>query len=288
MSNQKFENIESLLKILSDYVSNIDGFKMKLELLNQTKHNVIKNDKFCDFGLIISNFDMKKDLLAHIIASKTKLFELFINRLFLDLCYIQSLLINVENVLFDLTIFTEKKIDRTMFKKKNLKIDEFKELVNDIIGNYNLISGYLEKFSTKIKNLTEIITHEFHAKKFANTLFTQYNKLDLEREKIYNLINQTINFYYDLTLQYLKVDDSINHEIFLKEPVSIPLPPVDFYKRELPQIEEQLKPDNSYISDEDNLSVDYKDNHDIHIKNIPKQEALFIKRDDHINSPKKK
>ncbi len=286
MSNQKFENIESLLKILTEYVNNIDGFKTKLELLNQTKHNIIKNDKFCDFGLIISNFDMKKDLLAHLISSKTKLFELFINRLYLDLCYIQSLLINVENTLFELTIFSEKKIDRNMFKKKNLKIDEFKEIVNDIIENYNLISGYLDKFNSKIRNLTEIITHELHAKKFANTLYTQYDKLALEKEKIYTLINQTINFYYDLTLQYLKSDDNINYEVFLNEPVSIPLPPVEFYKKE--PVPEQPKPENSYISDEDNLSIDYKNNHDIEVEKIHKNTNVFIKKDESTNSPKKK
>jgi hypothetical protein len=296
MSNQKFENIESLLKILSDYVNNIDEFKTKLEILSQTKHNIIKNDKFCDFGLIISNFDMKKDLLTHLIASKSKLFELFINRLYLDLCYIQSLLINVENTLFELTIFTEKKIDRNMFKKKHFKIDEFKEIVNDIIGNYNLVSGYLDKFNSKIKSLTEIITHEFHARKFANTLYTQYDKLALEKEKIYSLINQTINFYYDLTLQYLKIDDNINYEIFLNEPVSMPLPQVEFYKKE--PILEKSKPDNSYIGDvdnldntdnTDNLSIDYKNNHDINfeIKKIPQNTNVFIKKDDTANSPKK-
>jgi hypothetical protein len=133
-------------------------------------------------------------------------------------CYIQSLLINTENTFFDLSICAEKKFDTNIFKKKNLKIEDFKEIFGIIITNYNMVNSYLEKFLNKLNSLTETINHEINIKKIYNTMLIQYNKLLLEKEKIFNLINQTNTFYYDIAMEYLQTPEHFNSEIFLKSP----------------------------------------------------------------------
>ena len=72
----------------------------------------------------------------------------------------------------------------------------------------------------KSTSLTSAINHEINIKKLYNTIFIQYNKLSLEKEKIYNLINQTNTFYYDIAQEYLQTPDKTCAEIFLKSPVN--------------------------------------------------------------------
>ena len=168
----------------------------------------------------MSNIELKKELMTQDLNNKIKLFDIFINHLFLDICYIQSLLINVENTLFELSICTEKKFDTNIFKKKNLKIDDFKEIFSVIIGNYVIIAAYLDKFQHKLNNLTETINNEINIKKLYNTISIQYHKLLLEKEKIFNLINQTQALYYEIAIEYLQDQDTTNHEIFLQSPKS--------------------------------------------------------------------
>ena len=281
---EKFENMDSLLNTLTLYAENIDNFKLKLIDLLKIKNSIIKNDRFCDFGLIISNFDLKKDLLMQQIDNKTKLFNIFINRLYLDLCYIQSLLMNVENILFELNIFAEKKIDTNIFKKKNLKLAEFKEIVNIIINNYFLITKYLEKFYLKIRGLTNLIGNQICTKKISNTLYIQFDKLILEKEKIFNLINQTINFYNDITNQYLKIDDEKNYKIFIEEPDKVNTSFHDYADK---HSELQIDSENQKNNESDTNSKDskdskdsnknnYKDNHEIKIKT--NDNTIFLKK----------
>jgi len=218
MSEEKFENINKLIEILTDYKDNIDYLKNKLDILNATKQNILKNEKFCDFGLILSNFDFKKDLLVHQIESSTKLLELFINRLYLDMCYIQSLLINIENILFDLNILVEKKIDKNIFKLKNIKISEFQEILCSLKTNYNLISGYLDKFYKKIVFVRDLINSQIESGKISNTMVYQHTKLTLEKNKIFDLINQTVNLYSDISVEYLKTEKTDKISIFEDRP----------------------------------------------------------------------
>ena len=218
--NEEFESIDRLLKVLTTYNDNINEYKKKIDILIKTKLSIAKDDKYFDFGLIMSNIELKKELMTQDLNNKIKLFDIFINHLFLDICYIQSLLINVENTLFELSICTEKKFDTNIFKKKNLKIDDFKEIFSVIIGNYVIIAAYLDKFQHKLNNLTETINNEINIKKLYNTISIQYHKLLLEKEKIFNLINQTQALYYEIAIEYLQDQDTTNHEIFLQSPKS--------------------------------------------------------------------
>jgi hypothetical protein len=99
--NEEFESIDRLLKVLTTYNDNINEYKKKIDILIKTKLSIAKDDKYFDFGLIMSNIELKKELMTQDLNNKIKLFDIFINHLFLDICYIQSLLINVENTLFD-------------------------------------------------------------------------------------------------------------------------------------------------------------------------------------------
>jgi hypothetical protein len=216
--NEEFEDIDRLLKILTIYNDDITEYKKKIDMLVKTKTIIAKDDKFFDFGLIMSNIGLKKELMTQELGNKIKLFDIFINHLFVDICYIQSLLINVENTLFELSICTEKKFDNNMFKKKNLKIEDFKEIFSIIMGNYAIISAYLDKFLLKLNSLTDAINNEINIKKLYNTISVQYHKLLLEKEKIFHLINQTQTLYHDIAIEYLQEQDKTNHEIFLQSP----------------------------------------------------------------------
>ena len=216
MSEEKFENIDKLIEILTQFKDNIEYLKNKLDILIATRQNILKNDLCCDFGLIISNFDFKKDLLQHQIDTNTKLLEIFINRLYLDMCYIQSLLINIENTLFDLNVVSEKKIDKNIFKIKNIKISEFQEILTSLKTNYNLICSYLDKFHKKILFVKDLINSQIYSGKISNTMIFQHSKLNLEKQKIFELINQTMNLYKDISQEYLIIDSNNKINAFEK------------------------------------------------------------------------
>ncbi len=126
----------------------------------------------------------------------------------------QNLLINIETIFIDLNIFVEKRIDKEIFKRKNIKINEFKEIFSEIKLNYEIINGYLSKFKIKIDTITELINNEIHSNKILNTMNIQYNKLKIEHNKVFELMNQTINFYYEITLEYLKNDIDNKYTVF--------------------------------------------------------------------------
>jgi hypothetical protein len=86
------------------------------------------------------------------------------------------------------------------------------------MGNYAIISAYLDKFLLKLNSLTDAINNEINIKKLYNTISVQYHKLLLEKEKIFHLINQTQTLYYDIAIEYLQEQDKTNHEIFLQSP----------------------------------------------------------------------
>ncbi len=298
MTEQQFDDITPLLNILSEFINSIETYKKKLEVVNTTKNNVLKNDKFCDLGLIISNFDFKKELFQYQIESKTKVFSIFINRLFLDFCFIQSQLLNVESILFDLHILTEKKLDKNLFKRKNIKIIEFKDILNDLINNYKIISDYLDKFNNKLNLITDIINSEIGRKKISNTMYFQYDKLVLEQNKIFNLINQTIKFYYDLALEYLDLNDETKYNIFYNKTMSntdnFPLntssynsitPIASEKKEKILNIDVFESKNETYCTNSNEEYSDilkYKNNHDIFIKkeNITNKSFFDIKKDD--------
>jgi hypothetical protein len=211
----EFDNIDGLLKLLTNYCEHIDNLKKKLEHLDKLKKD-INNNKCCEYNLIIYNFDLKINLQKNKIENKTKILEIIINRFYYDICYIQSLLINLENKFFYFKIITEKKIDKNMFKKKEIRIGDFKEMITSVVNNYMLISNLMEKLNMKIKNLHEIIKIEFNG--YNNTLFTELNKLKVEHGTIFELINQTINFYYDISKENLIIEqDIINSVDYVKK-----------------------------------------------------------------------
>ena len=215
MDNEKFENIDSLVEILDKYKNDIDFIKSKLDSLSRAKLNLIKNNELCDFGLVLSNFELKKELLTNDYNTKNKFLEIIINRLYLDLCYLQSLCINIENILFDLRIVIERKLDKNIFKIKNIKIGDFRDILDIIKNSYNIVNNYLEKFRKKIEDLNLEIGSEISTSINNNSFFIQYKKLALEKYKIYNLINTSISFYTNICKEYLQVFGKDKYDIFL-------------------------------------------------------------------------
>jgi hypothetical protein len=217
MDLEKFENIDILIEILNNYRLDIDIIKEKLESLIGVKDNLTKNKQIYDYGLVISNFELKREVLTNDLMTKTKFLEIIINRLYLDLCYIQSLCIHVENILFELNILVEKKIDKNIFKIKNIKITDFKDILGAIKHSYNTIENYLDKFEKRIEEIDSLINSQVRTTKYSYSFFIQYQKLLLERDKILNLINNTINYYTNVCNEYLKVYGKSKYEIFLNE-----------------------------------------------------------------------
>jgi hypothetical protein len=217
MDLEKFENIDILIDILNNYKLDIDIIKEKLENLIEVKDNLLKNKQIYDYGLVISNFELKREVLTNDLMTKNKFLEIVINRLYLDLCYIQSLCIHVENILFELNILVEKKLDKNIFKIKNIKITDFKDILEGIKHSYNTIENYLIKFEKKIGEIDSIINSQVRTTKYSYSFFIQYQKLLLEKDKILNLINNTINYYKNVSNEYLKAYGKSRYEIFLTE-----------------------------------------------------------------------
>ncbi len=95
MNLDKFENIDILLDILNNYRLDIELIKEKLDSLTEIKSNLIKNKQTYDYGLVISNFELKREILTNDFTTRNNFLEIIVNRLYLDLCYIQSLCISI-------------------------------------------------------------------------------------------------------------------------------------------------------------------------------------------------
>ena len=127
--------------------------------------------------------------------------------------------------------------------------------------------------------MTNLINNQICTKKISNTLYIQYDKLILEKEKIYNLINQTINFYNDITNQYLKIDDEKNYRIFIEEPDKVNTSFHDYAdKHSEMQLDYDLQPisESQEINKSDESENNYKDNHEIKIKT--NDNIIFLKK----------
>ena len=107
-------------------------------------------------------------------------------------------------------------------------------------------------------------------------------------QKIYNLINQTINFYNDITKQYLKTDDDKNFRIFIEEPDKIDTSFHDYADKhselqidyDLKTISENGEDNNDDVNNEDNNddanNDNFKDNHELKIKS--NNNVIFLKK----------
>ena len=206
-------NFKNSFELIKDYKNDIDNvlryIKNKTEILNCMYNDYLKEIKYTvNYRLSLDSFNFQTKLINIEHDNYNKIFKFFINRMYGDYYKLYNKLIDyVKNNVKNIKIVNDNQFPKYKDLEVNVEynIEIIDEVYSNILSILTELSNYCLKENHLIKEITKKQNNGININNFLN-------------EKKYSIIilEQKINFYYEILKGYIESQQKFFKRLYLK------------------------------------------------------------------------